>query len=43
MHYPVAKPGQPERVPAWAAADVGDYRRRGRQVPQDDLFGALEF
>jgi hypothetical protein len=39
---PVAALGQPERVGARPAADVGDQRRRRREVPQHDLLGALE-
>jgi hypothetical protein len=42
MHHLVAQLGEPERVPARAAADVGHHRGRGRQLAQDDLFGALE-
>ena len=39
---PVPKPGQPQRVPPRSAADVGDQRGPGRQVPQDDLGGPEE-
>jgi hypothetical protein len=38
----VAALGQPQRVASRATADIGDHRGRRRQVPQHDLFGALE-
>jgi hypothetical protein len=39
---PVTASGQPGRVPAGAAADVGHHRRWRREVAEQDLPGALE-
>jgi hypothetical protein len=40
---PVTSAGQPQRVTPRPAADVGDDRRRIREVTQHDLLGPLEF
>jgi hypothetical protein len=42
VHHLVAQLREPERVTAWAAADVSHQRGRRWQLPQNDLFRALE-
>src|SRR5215208_2442812 len=42
MLHCVTQLGQPQRIPPRPPADVGDYRRRGRKLAPQNLFGALK-
>src|SRR5215213_7991908 len=42
MLHCVTQVGQPQRIPPRPTSDVGDYRRRGRKPPPQNLLGALK-